>query len=81
LWIGKVYIVIPDHILARVGGKQLDEISVAFFVQWEEQHERGDEPSRLQAPQVQADHAYLVRDSPNDSGHQHAGSSGSSAQL
>lgn len=34
------------NVLARVDGKQLDEILAAFFVRWEAQSRCGDEPSR-----------------------------------
>jgi hypothetical protein len=50
------------NVLARVDGKQLDEILSAFFVRWEAQSRCGDEPSRLQIPQGQADHAHLAID-------------------
>jgi predicted transposase YbfD/YdcC len=50
------------NVLARVDGKHLDEILSAFFVRWEAEQRCGDEPSRLQAPQSQADHAHLAID-------------------
>ena len=50
------------NVLARVDGKHLDEILAAFFVRWEAQSRCGDEPSRLQSPQGQADHAHLAID-------------------
>lgn len=50
------------NVLARVDGKQLDEILSAFFVRWEAQCRCGDEPSRLQTPRGQADHAHLAID-------------------
>ena len=50
------------NVLARVDGKHLDEILSAFFVRWEAQSRCGDEPSRLQTPQGQADHAHLAID-------------------
>lgn len=49
-------------VLARVDGKRLDEILHAFFVRWEAQSRCGEEPSRLQTPQRQADHAHLAID-------------------
>jgi hypothetical protein len=50
------------NVLARVEAKQLDEILAAFLVRWEAQSRCGDEPSRLQTPQGQADHAHLAID-------------------
>lgn len=50
------------NVLARVDGKQLDEILAAFFVRWEAEQRCGAEPSRLQTPQGQADHAHLALD-------------------
>ena len=49
-------------VLARVESQQLDELLSAFFVRWEAQSRCGEEPSRLQSPQVQADHAHLAID-------------------
>jgi len=49
-------------VLARVDGKHLDEILAAFFVRWEAQSRCGDESSRLQIPQEQADQAHVVID-------------------
>src|SRR5436305_4980413 len=51
-----------SHVLAMVDGKRLDELLRAFFVRWEAQSRCGDEPSRLQTPQGQADHAHLAID-------------------
>jgi len=48
------------NVLARVDGRHLDEILAAFFVRWETQGRCGDEPSRLQTPQGQADHAHVA---------------------
>jgi predicted transposase YbfD/YdcC len=50
------------NVLAKVDGKQLDEILSAFFVRWEAQSRCGEEPSRLQTPQGQSDHAHLAID-------------------
>jgi predicted transposase YbfD/YdcC len=50
------------NVLARVDGKQLDAILSACFVKWEAQSRCGNEPSRLQTPQGQADHAHLAID-------------------
>jgi predicted transposase YbfD/YdcC len=50
------------NVLAVVDAQQLDEILAAFFVRWEAQSRCGDEPSRLQTPQGQADHAHLAID-------------------
>ncbi len=50
------------NVLARVESQQLDELLSAFFVRWEAQSRCGEEPSRLQSPQVQADHAHLAID-------------------
>ena len=50
------------NVLAKVDGKQLDEILSAFFVRWEAQSRCGEEPSRLQTPQRQAEHAHLAID-------------------
>ena len=50
------------NVLARVDGKHLDEILSTFFVRWEAQSRCGDEPSRLQTPQGQADHRHLAID-------------------
>jgi predicted transposase YbfD/YdcC len=51
-----------SNVLALVDGKRLDELLRAFFVRWEAQSRCGDEPSRLQTPQDQADHAHLAID-------------------
>ncbi len=51
-----------SNVLAKVDGKRLDELVQAFFVRWEAQSRCGDEPSRLQTPQGQADHAHLAID-------------------
>lgn len=51
-----------SNVLARVDGKRLDELLQAFFVRWEAQSRCGDEPSRLQTPQGQADHAHVAID-------------------
>ncbi len=50
------------NVLARVDAKHLDEILVPFFVRWEASQRCGTEPSRLQTPQGQADHAHLAID-------------------
>ena len=50
------------NVLARVEAKRLDEILAAFLIRWEAQSRCGDEPSRLQTPQGQADHAHLAID-------------------
>jgi hypothetical protein len=69
------------NVLARVDAKQLDELLAGFFVRWEAEQRCGAEPSRLQTPQGQGDHAHLARDSQNTSCHQFAASSRASAQL
>ncbi len=50
------------NVLARVDSKHLDEILAPFFVRWEAEQRCGTEPSRLQTPQAQADHAHLAID-------------------
>jgi DDE_Tnp_1-associated len=50
------------NVLARVDAKHLDEILASFFVRWEAEPRCGEEPSRLQTPQGQADHAHLAID-------------------
>lgn len=50
------------NVLAKIDGKHLDEILSAFFVRWEAQSRCGEEPSRLQTPQGQAEHAHLAID-------------------
>lgn len=50
------------NVLARVEARQLDEILAAFFIRWEAQSRCGEELSRLQTPQGQADHAHLAID-------------------
>jgi predicted transposase YbfD/YdcC len=51
-----------SNVLAKVDGNQFDEIVRAFFIRWEAQSRCGEEPSRLQTPQGQADHAHLALD-------------------
>lgn len=51
-----------NNVLARVDPRQLDEILAAFFVRWEAQSRCGEEPSRLQTPSRQANHAHLAID-------------------
>lgn len=50
------------NVLAKIDGKQLDEILSAFLQRWEAQSRCGQEPSRLQTPQGQADHRQLAID-------------------
>ena len=49
-------------ILGRLDAKQLDEILSAFFIRWEAQTRCGEEPSRLQNPQGEGEHAQLAID-------------------
>lgn len=50
------------NVLAGIDSKHLDEILAAFFVRWEAQQRCGNEPSRLQTLQGQANHAHLAID-------------------
>lgn len=50
------------NVLAKIDGKQLDEILSAFFERWEAQSRCGDQPSRLQTPEGKADHRHLAID-------------------
>jgi predicted transposase YbfD/YdcC len=51
-----------SKVLAQVDGTHLDEVLAAFFIRWEAQSRCGEEPSRLQTPAVQTDHAHLAID-------------------
>jgi predicted transposase YbfD/YdcC len=51
-----------SNVLAKVDGKRLDAILRAFFIRWEAESRCGAEPSRLQTPAGQADHAQLALD-------------------
>ena len=50
------------NVLARVDGKQLDELLSAFFTRWEAQARCGKEPSRLLTPGIQVDHSQAAVD-------------------
>lgn len=50
------------HVLAAIDGQHLDAVLAEFFVRWEAQTRCGEEPSRLGAPQEQADHAQVAID-------------------
>jgi len=50
------------NVVAKIDGKQLDEILSAFFERWEAQSRCGDEPSRLLTPEGKADHWHLAID-------------------
>lgn len=50
------------NVLAMLDASQLDEILAAFFIRWEAQSRCGEEPSRLQTPEGQAEHRHLAID-------------------
>ncbi len=51
-----------SNVLAKVDGQRLDAILRAFYVRWEAQTRCAGEPSQLQTPEGQADHAHLALD-------------------
>lgn len=50
------------YVLACIDGHHLDELLAAFLARWEAQSRCGKEPSRLQTPEMQADHCHLAID-------------------
>lgn len=51
-----------SNVLKRVDANEFDAIVSAFLIRWEAQNRCGEEPSRLQTPSRQVDHAHLAID-------------------
>ncbi len=51
-----------SNVLGRIDAHEFDAIISAFLIRWEAQNRCGDEPSRLQMPNGQADHRHLAID-------------------